>query len=404
MEDEVKNKNSFLFLVFLLLCSQSYAIPSTIRIQGRLTDNSGAPVVGPNNLIKIQFYSAPTAGTLIAQALGDDGSAGTAIAVTTNDAGLFATDISFAPTNAFDSNADVYLDVQVHASGDFRHLSPRQKLSTVPLAMHAETANVSNTTANVGTNSVGSAQIINASIESVDIDTGAVQGLNIASGTVETVNLANNSVTDSKVNSISAPKITGQITSVQIETVDTTQITGMAGIVVAFGGTVAPPGWLLCDGSAVSRGTYSVLFGAIGVNFGVGDGNTTFNLPDLRGRFIRGVTAGTTRDPDASTRTPMNSGGNSGNAVGSVQGDNVGPHTHSITDPGHTHSLKPDLSNGVVAVQNGHSNDHVSGGGNDGGSFAITDTLLHTTGISINQSTGSETRPINAYMNYIIKY
>lgn len=55
-----------------------------------------------------------------------------------------------------------------------------------------------------------------------------------------------------------------------------------AGIITAYGGTTAPTGWLLCDGSAVSRETYSDLFKAIGTTYGTGDGSTTFNLPDLR--------------------------------------------------------------------------------------------------------------------------
>jgi hypothetical protein len=53
------------------------------------------------------------------------------------------------------------------------------------------------------------------------------------------------------------------------------------GGVVMYGGSVAPPGWLYCDGRAVSRTTYSSLFAVIGTTFGTGDGSTTFNLPDL---------------------------------------------------------------------------------------------------------------------------
>jgi microcystin-dependent protein len=54
------------------------------------------------------------------------------------------------------------------------------------------------------------------------------------------------------------------------------------GMLSPYGGTSAPSGWLLCDGSAVSRTTYSDLFGVIGTTYGVGDGSTTFNLPDMR--------------------------------------------------------------------------------------------------------------------------
>lgn len=61
-----------------------------------------------------------------------------------------------------------------------------------------------------------------------------------------------------------------------------------AGTVLPFAGISSPTGWLLCDGSAVSRTTYSRLFSAIGSTYGAGDGSTTFNLPDLRGRAVAG--------------------------------------------------------------------------------------------------------------------
>ena len=65
-----------------------------------------------------------------------------------------------------------------------------------------------------------------------------------------------------------------------------------AGQVAAYAMSAAPQGWLKCNGAAISRSTYSNLFKAIGTTFGVGDGSTTFNLPDLRGEFIRGFDDG----------------------------------------------------------------------------------------------------------------
>ena len=61
------------------------------------------------------------------------------------------------------------------------------------------------------------------------------------------------------------------------------------GIVLTFGGSTVPEGFLLCNGSAISRSTYAQLFEAIGTIYGAGDGSTTFNLPDLRDRFIEGA-------------------------------------------------------------------------------------------------------------------
>lgn len=66
------------------------------------------------------------------------------------------------------------------------------------------------------------------------------------------------------------------------------------GSIIAFGGTSAPSGWLVCDGSAVSRAMYSDLFAVIGTAYGSGDGSTTFNLPDLRGKFAEGTPNGGT--------------------------------------------------------------------------------------------------------------
>jgi microcystin-dependent protein len=64
------------------------------------------------------------------------------------------------------------------------------------------------------------------------------------------------------------------------------------GTLTAFAGATAPSGWLMCDGSAISRSTYSDLFTVVGTTYGAGDGSTTFNLPDLRGRVPVGYASG----------------------------------------------------------------------------------------------------------------
>jgi microcystin-dependent protein len=64
------------------------------------------------------------------------------------------------------------------------------------------------------------------------------------------------------------------------------------GAIIGYGAATAPPGWLLCDGSAVSRTTYAALFAVIGTGFGAGDGVTTFNVPDYRGRSPLGNSPG----------------------------------------------------------------------------------------------------------------
>lgn len=66
-----------------------------------------------------------------------------------------------------------------------------------------------------------------------------------------------------------------------------------------FAGASAPDGWFICNGQLVSRTTYASLFAAIGTTFGVGDGSTTFAVPDLRGQFVRGS------QPQARVLTPV---------------------------------------------------------------------------------------------------
>ncbi len=69
-------------------------------------------------------------------------------------------------------------------------------------------------------------------------------------------------------------------------------LNGLVGAVLPYGGSSIPSGWLVCDGAQVSRATYAALFGIIGTTWGAGDGSTTFNLPDLRGRTAIGAVTG----------------------------------------------------------------------------------------------------------------
>ena len=83
---------------------------------------------------------------------------------------------------------------------------------------------------------------------------------------------------------------------------------------------------------AAAGGPPAALFAAIGTAHGSGAGAAQFSLPDYRGRFLRGVDHGANRDPDASRRTAASGGGNLGDAVGSVQGERLGRHPHQSLD------------------------------------------------------------------------
>jgi phage-related tail fiber protein len=139
----------------------------------------------------------------------------------------------------------------------------------------------------------------------------------------------------------------------------------------------------------VPRASYPALYTAIGNAYGTAD-ISSFNLPDLRGKFLRGVDAGTGNDPDAASRGAQAAGGNTGNAVGSVQADGTAVNNLGIVDPGHTHNIRYNGGGGSGVVLTG------------GGSTTSGVVVSTTTGISLSSSDG-DTRPINAYVNFIIK-
>ena len=109
-----------------------------------------------------------------------------------------------------------------------------------------------------------------------------------------------------------------------------------AGSMIMFGGAVAPTGWLFCDGAAVSRETYAALFAAIGVVWGAGDGSTTFNLPDARGRSAMGAGQG-------SGLTARTLGATLGEEAHALTANENGAHTHTtgIQMIGDTGNVRP---------------------------------------------------------------
>jgi phage-related tail fiber protein len=186
---------------------------------------------------------------------------------------------------------------------------------------------------------------------------------------------------------------------------DSVRSTVPPGSVAAFAGEGTPDGWLRCDGAVVSRTVYSALFAAIGVAHGGGNGTTTFNLPDYRGRFLRGVDQGVGRDQDSATRSAPQDGnsavtggyGNSADRVGSIEQWSTGlPRSQWImaADGEHVHNGEYVTTAGArFGLANGSF--YYFGGGN------IPPCGFHTHSIS---GGDRETRPENAYVNYIVKY
>ena len=176
-----------------------------------------------------------------------------------------------------------------------------------------------------------------------------------------------------------------------------------SGTVVAHASATPPDGWLLCDGSAVSRTVYANLFASIGTTWGSGNGSTTFHIPDLRGRFLRGRDSGTARDPNAGTRTASNSGGATGDNVGSVQGHSFQTHGHRALGSG----IVDNDCRGLTAADAGGIGTVNQSGGE---AYSLTRALSGTRWIELSEATGGnseassgESRPVNASINYIIK-
>jgi microcystin-dependent protein len=170
-------------------------------------------------------------------------------------------------------------------------------------------------------------------------------------------------------------------------TLATTANTGLvpSGALMPYAGSAAPSGWLLADGSAVSRSTYASLFSAIGTTYGSGDGSTTFNLPDLRGRVavgkdnMGGSTAG---------RITSGNAGIVGTTLGAAGGDERTPsHTHTASTDSqgnHTHTGSGTTS----GESNGHHHyeNLVSASGGGGNTYGWGGTIDGVVGASTSAS------------------
>lgn len=163
-----------------------------------------------------------------------------------------------------------------------------------------------------------------------------------------------------------------------------------------YAGTTPPTGWLTCDGSSVSRTTYAALFAIIGTAYGSA-GPSVFDLPDFRGNTVRG----------ANGSYPLGTDGGADTVA--LTANNLPTHTHSITDPGHTHDVVlTDL------YSNGGSGSAITyvgqlPGGGAGNRTQPAGATLATTGITgtgNNSTTQTPISIVNSYTtaNFIIKF
>jgi len=177
----------------------------------------------------------------------------------------------------------------------------------------------------------------------------------------------------------------------------TTPLILPAGMIAPFAIITAPTGWLICDGSAINRTTYARLYSAISETWGPGNSYSSFNIPDLRGWFLRGHDAGAGIDPDASTRAGAVSTLQSGDAVGSIQQNMIHDHYHWVES----------WYSGGSGHGTGNNNPHNQGygsGGPYGTNIRTYDISDDTTAANKTYTGGVETRPKNKAVLYCIKY
>lgn len=367
----------FLLSTFCFLSASAQTAPKLLPFQGRLTDQSGVAVTNGTRLVQFKIYDVPTGGSPVW--------AGELHRTTVNGGLVNVLLGSKTPFTGVDFDKTLYLEITADINGDSAitvadpPMLPRQAILPVVFAKEAADSrllagsdwtplfgannpNGSLLPSKIATNSLSGSQIISNSITAAQIQPGTITSTQIAPNTITESNLT--------------------AAFVQfLKTLDP------PGTISAFGGSAAPDGWLLCDGRAFSSNSYPRLYSALGTAWGGGYTNISgvqvkvsgadFNLPELRGVFLRGVTGGNANpfaDPDLAGRTNLFSGGNVGNTVASYQQDDFKSHTHRVqayVTSGAGWRVHNDWGDGTV----------------DSGAAG-----------------GSETRPKNAYVNYIIKY
>ncbi|HKX60672.1 MAG TPA: tail fiber protein [Verrucomicrobiae bacterium] len=311
-----------LFAVYVLLSAaplRSQPVPPLINYQGQVLGADGSPLATGDYELTFRIFDAAEGGALIWGPLVLDGAGGVGhgpkIPVVQGYFNVMLGPVDAASrqlSGAFQA-ASRFLEIKV---GTNNPISPRQQILSAPYAVNA---------ANAAT-----------------VSAGGVSTLALTDGAVSAVKLSDNAVTSSKVvdGSMSASKLAQEVLDRLVP----------AGTIVAFGGTAAPAGWTLCDGSAQNGGnpTFSALFTAIGKAHGNGDGSVQgFNLPDLRGRTV----VGTGQGANLSNRTLAAKMGTETEGITQVPA-----HTHGLTGgitttgSTHQHAIRAFLNSGSTRI------------------------------------------------------
>ena len=182
-----------------------------------------------------------------------------------------------------------------------------------------------------------------------------------------------------------ASGVSGEVRAGKITFGDNTSIeSGFAGQVAFFATSTAPTGFLKANGAAISRTTYAALFSAIGTTFGTGDGSTTFNVPDLRGEFLRGWDD--SRGVDTSR------------VFGSAQTHMFGSHQHFLVRNAYTNQY----SQYGISL---YTNNYIAGAGSGGYETYYLNGHTSEANVALSSPTGgAETRPRNVALLACIKF
>jgi microcystin-dependent protein len=246
--------------------------------------------------------------------------------------------------------------------------------------------------------SVLTATLADSAVTTAKIADDAVTAAKIADDAVGADAVADNSIGAAAIN-ISGNGTSGQaVVSDGDGSFSYTSNIVPSGALMPFAGASAPTGFLLCDGSAISRSTYSTLFSAISTTYGAGDGSSTFNLPDLRGRVIAGQDdmGGSSAD-----RLTDQTGGLNGDTLGATGGSE----THTLTTAqlaSHTHSFSDTDSITAMTFLNDGLGVNRGGSGQSSSSNSISVSISGTTGSAGSGSAHNNVQP-TIILNYIIK-
>lgn len=300
-------------------------------------------------------------------------------------------------------------------------IQPRLRLLTAPYAFLAQSALklVNNTGSDLVTSDINGLKVIGniaaTSLSGKGTGSTDINATNITLGTLPNARLDPNPVI---TGTLSAAKFSGSgegLTSLNGAnlnngSIDLDKLVAAVkaalcpvGTISAYAGDTAPEGWYLCDGKAVSTTTNVALYAVVGTRFGAPDNpKGYFNLPDFRGRFLRGRDGGAGLDPDRASRTNF-AGGALGDSVGSTQSDTLKKHAHDYLDIFFSKTGAFPFTNSIGGFSTTllPSGANIGDGNTDNSTFA---NRGYQTPRATADAGGGETRPVNVYVNYIIKY